>query len=509
MGVAALSLDGVDKSFDGNRALEQASVHIEWGEVHALLGENGAGKSTLMNIVCGLYSADDGSVKINGNVANIKGPADATHHGIGMVHQHFKLVGPFSVAENVLLACHEKLGNISLEEVANRITEAAGKLGFDIDVHARTDTLSVAERQRIEIIKLILLGADILILDEPTAVLTDEESDAVLSLLREMASQGKAVVLITHRLREVTRFADRVTIMRSGKTVLESADAGTMDQSDLALAMVGESLGKDSRKVSSSSHRSEKTSLSLENVCMTRANGSVALSDVSLDLRQGEILGIAGVGGNGQPELTEIIYGMSEMDSGRILLGGKDISNLSIRERRSAGLRLVPADRFDFSLLAEFRAYENLAATEVPNGKFGSTWKLSRARMKQHAKTLFAERDITGGNPRTLSRLLSGGNAQKLLLARELAGDLDRSSAVLIAHSPTRGLDVRACEAVHRSIIESVENQASCVLISEDLDEVLALSNRIAVISRGVLHGPYNAEDISRGQIGELMAGHA
>ena len=505
MGVAALVLDGVDKSFDGNQALEQAGVRVEWGEVHALLGENGAGKSTLMNIVCGLYTADDGQVQINGETVNIKGPADATRYGVGMVHQHFKLVGPFSVAENVLLACHRTLKDCSLGELQNRIRQTAEKLGFSIDPGARVDSLSVAERQRVEIIKLILLGTDILILDEPTAVLTDEESDAVLGLLQEMASQGKAVILITHRLREVTRFADRVTIMRGGNTVLQGAASSSMNLSELALAMVGENLDESPRKVEAAPGLSSSSRLSLQDLCVTRANGVRAIDNLSLELKGGEILGIAGVGGNGQTELTEAIYGLLELDSGAIELDGNNLSNQSIRQRRQAGLRLVPADRFDFSLLAEFRAYENLAATEVPNGKFGPLWKLSRSAMKQHAANLFAERDITGGSPRTTSRLLSGGNAQKLLLAREL----DDESAVLIAHSPTRGLDVRACETVHRTIVESVKNGAACLLISEDLDEVLALANRIGVISRGVLHGPFDAGEISRGQIGELMAGHA
>ncbi len=502
---AALSLGGVNKSFDGEPALDAASLDVCWGEVHGLLGENGAGKSTLMNIVCGLYTPDDGFIKVNEKPARINGPSDATHYGIGMVHQHFKLVGPFTVAENILLACGKKLQTTSIDIVSERIVDAATSLGFEIDPGVRADGLSVAERQRVEIIKLILLGADILILDEPTAVLTDEESDAVLTLLQDMASRGKAVILITHRLREITRFADRVTIMRGGKTVLSGADAKTMDKSDLANAMVGETLGTRPPIKNDSNAAHNSVRLSLQNIRVNRVGGAATLDDVNLDVRAGEIVGIAGVGGNGQTELTEGIYGLLKLDGGEIFIDGFNLSNHSIRQRRELGLRLVPADRFDFALLAELRAYENLAITDIPRGKFGSPWYLSRRRMKQHAKKIFDQREITGGSPVSRTRLLSGGNAQKLLLGREL----DERPAVLIAHSPTRGLDVRACQAVHRTILQSVEEGAACLLISEDLDEVLELSHRVAVISRGVLHGPLDSGQSSRGQIGELMAGHA
>ena len=450
---AALSLGGVDKAFDGHKALHQADLDIEWGEVHALLGENGAGKSTLMNIVCGLYTADNGVMRVNGKEVTVKGPADATQYRIGMVHQHFKLVGPFTVAENVLLACNGQLNIRSVEEAADQTLETARNLGFSIDPAARTDSLSIAERQRLEIIKLILLGADILVLDEPTAVLTDDESVAVLSLMQDMAKQGKAVVLITHRLKEVTRFADRVTIMRSGETVLRGANARKMDSAELAQNMVGESLKEISHQPNPVSTITNKVRLSLDNIGVIRGNGSTALDQVSLDIRAGEILGVAGVGGNGQTELTEAIFGLQSIHHGTIQIDGEDISNLSIKQRRQRGLRIVPADRFDFALLAELRAYENLALTDISHGDFGSPWLLSRGGMKKHAEKLFAERDITGGNALTRTRLLSGGNAQKLLLARELNGE----PAVIIAHSPTRGLDVRACQSVHQTIIACTE----------------------------------------------------
>ena len=506
MNSAALSLADIGKAFDGNVALDSACLSVRWGEVHALLGENGAGKSTLMNIVCGLYSADTGSVALNGEPLSIRGPADATARGIGMVHQHFKLVGPFSVAENILLACSEKLGVTSIDEMARLAQEAADKLGFSLNPNARTDSLSVAERQRIEIIKLILLGADILILDEPTAVLTDDESDNVLALLQDMARQGKAVILITHRLREVTGFADRVTIMRGGKTVLAGADAQSMNQSNLAEAMVGESLEKAPHR---SLHHADSTQsacrLSLDGLTVTRSDGTMAVRDVSLSVHAGEILGVAGVGGNGQTELAEAVFGLVETDRGNIELDGENIVHSSVRQRRQKGLRLVPADRFAYALLPELLAYENLSLTGVPDDKFGPNWWLDKGEMKRHAARVFPERDITGGTPRTRTRLFSGGNAQKLLLARELGNQ----ASVLIAHSPTRGLDVRAYQAVHKTVLESVENGAACLLISEDLDEIFAISTRVAVLSRGVLHGPFPIGETSRARVGELMAGRA
>ncbi len=500
----ALSLHDISKAFDGQSALDDARLDVAWGEVHALLGENGAGKSTLMNIVCGLYTADKGDVFVSGTRAHITKPGVATQLKIGMLHQHFKLVDSFSVVENVLLACGKTLGLKSVQEAQERCVEAAHRLGFDIEPHARTSDLSVAERQRIEIVKLILLGADILILDEPTAVLTDEESGAVLALLRELAGRGKAIVLITHRLREVTGYADRVTIMRAGKTIFSGVDAKSMSEPQLAEAMVGEALvAKDDHRQPYAGHSAVR--LALDGVSVKRSDGLDALRSVSLNLCAGEILGVAGVGGNGQTELAEGIFGLAEVERGSIRVDGVELVNASVAKRREAGLRLVPADRFAYALLPDLKAHENLAITDVPNGRFGSRWWLRRGLMKRIARDVFATHDISGGTPNTRTRLLSGGNAQKLLLAREL----NERTSVLVVHSPTRGLDVRAYNAVHDMILASVAEGAACLLISEDLDEVLALATHVAALNRGVLHGPFQRADITRARVGELMAGHA
>lgn len=501
----ALSLKNVSKSFDQQKALVNANFSVDWGELHALLGENGAGKSTLMNVVCGLYTADDGQICIDGQQLTIPDPQHAGTLGIGMVHQHFKLIESFTVAENVLLSCGDRIGISSIGDISKRAKEAAESIGFSIDVQARISVLSVAERQRIEITKLMLLGADILILDEPTAVLTDQEAANVLGLLKRLASQGKAVVLITHRLNEVTEFADHVTVMRSGKTVIDGVPLEGLNRSDLATAMVGE--GRDpleSALNQTSSRTAERPRLKLQEVSIKFPAKKHGQERLSFEVFPGEVLGIAGVGGNGQTELTQALIGLIDIESGSITVDQDDLSNASITKRRQHGFRLIPADRAGFALIADLQNFENLALTKVATSDFGGRWWLSRRVMRQNAKALFQSSNITGGTVNSKTRLLSGGNAQKLLLAREL----DTEASVLIAHSPTRGLDIRAYSAVHDAIRRAVKNGAACLLISEDLDEVLTLSSRIGVMSREAFHGPFYPSEISRSRIGELMAGH-
>lgn len=506
----ALSMRHVDKAFDGRPALRGASLDVRWGEVHALLGENGAGKSTLMNVLCGLYSADRGEVMVDGQPALVHGPPDAMALGIGMVHQHFKLVDSFTVAENVLLACAGPLGLRQPAQAAERLRKAADDLGFEVHPDERTDRLSIAERQRVEILKLVMLGARILILDEPTAVLTDAEADAVLAMLADMAARGHAVVLITHRLREVAGHADRVTIMRGGETVLSGAalsgdDGRAMDETALATAMVGDDVASGSAQRLAPTGPPGEVRLSVRGLGVRRASGVPALEDIHLDVAAGEIVGIAGVGGNGQTELVESLYGLLPADHGTITLDATEATTLDVRGRRRLGLRIIPADRFDYALFGEMTAADNLALTGIPDGRFGPAAWVDRGAIRQFARSRFEIANVTGGTPGTRTRLLSGGNAQKLLLAREL----DNTAGVIIAHSPTRGLDVRACAAVHAALVACVRNGAACLLVSEDLDEILALSNRIGVLSRGRLTGPFDIAEVDRGRIGGLMAGHA
>jgi len=497
----ALELSGVSKAFDGRVALKGAALEVEWGEVHALLGQNGAGKSTLMNVACGLYAADAGAVAVDGRPVAIREPADAGRLGIGMVHQHFKLVRRFTVTENVLLACGRALRIQSTAQAREAILRKAHDVGFTLDPAAVVGQLSLAEQQRVEILKILLLGARILVLDEPTAVLTDQESEAVLSFLRILAAQGSAVVLITHKLREVTGFADRVTVMREGGTVLAGAPAAGHDRQDLARLMVGDSAAT----IVATQGSVGRVRLDVTGMSVPRSSGAVGVRDLTFSVRAGEIYGIAGVGGNGQSELADALTGLCRPMHGAIRVDGNDVTSRTVAEYRRRGVRAIPADRYRTGLLADMAVYENYGITELPNGGYGGWLGVARRDMRAAAAEAIARHNILGCTPTTATRLLSGGNAQKLLLARELAPGI----AVLIAHSPTRGLDVQACSVVHVALRRAADAGAACILISEDLEEILALSSRIAVMSRGRIVGEIPAAQARRDAIGALMLGHA
>ncbi len=499
MGKALQVLDA-SKGFDGRPALRHASFECEWGEVHALLGENGAGKSTLMNVACGLYAPDQGSVAIDGEPVSITEPADASRLGIGMVHQHYKLVGRFSVAENIVLACGPVLGIRRTRDAANAVVAKAAEVGFEIDPNAVVGALSVGEQQRIEILKVLLLGAKILILDEPTAVLTDQESEAALSFLQRLAQEGHAVILITHKLREVIGYASRVTVMRHGKTVLAGAETAGLDAGALARTMVGEETIKEERHQRSLG----AVRLHVENLTVSRIGGGIGVDSVGIVVRAGEVYGVAGVGGNGQQELADALMGMRSPLTGQITMDGADVAGKGVAAFRRQGMRAIPADRFRTGLLADLTVSENLGVTGVPAGQFGGWAWVNRGAMRAAASRAIEAYAIQGAAPSTPARLLSGGNAQKLLLSRELGHD----TSVMIAHSPTRGLDVNAYQTVHNLIQQAADRRTACVLISEDLEEVLAISTTIAVISRGRIVGEFAADQVSREEIGKLMLGH-
>ena len=497
----ALELLGVSKEFDGRPALLQASFSVKWGEVHALLGENGAGKSTLMNVACGLYAPDEVIMAINGVPIEITKPADAIRNGIGMVHQHFKLVGRFTVAENIFLSCSGALGASSIRDTAASILEKSRKLKLGVDPFSTVGEISVAEQQRVEILKILLAGARILILDEPTAVLTERESESVLALLRDMAGDGCAVILITHKLREVIGYSDRVTVMREGKAIMNGVTTAGLAREDLTRAMVGTTAeGVKRNKSEMGGDRNIVTDLRIAS-----HSGGVGLDGVSFRVRSGEIYGIAGVGGNGQSELADALMGLSRPESGSVTIDGVNVAQSSVAERRARGLRFIPADRYRAGLVADLPAYENFGMTEILKRKYGSWLRVDRRRMKDDTDRAINMHQISGCTVGTKVNLLSGGNAQKLLLSRELDGD----PGTIIAHSPTRGLDVQARNTVHRLLLEASERAAACILISEDLEEILALSSTIAVMSRGRIVGEFPAPDASREKIGELMLGHA
>ncbi len=495
----ALEMSDVSKEFDGNRALDEAWFRAEYGRVHALLGENGAGKSSLMNVVCGLYAPDAGRIAVDGVPVSIDGPAHARALGIGMVHQHFKLVRPFTVAENVAMA--NRLGGRWTDElarVAETIERYCGELGFELDPASRIDSISVAERQRVEIVKVLMSGARILILDEPTAVLTDDEADRLLGVVRGLAGRGTAVVLITHKLREVRDFADWVTIMRAGRTVADE-DPKTLDDRRMTELMVGSAP----RSAVSARSGGGRVRLEIADLSAARDDGVAALAGVTLAVQEGEIYGVAGVGGNGQTELAEVLMGVRPALRGTVSLDGKDRTAAHPGERRKGGLGTVPSDRYLYGLTADLSVAENFGLAGLAAGRYGSWWVAS-ARMRGDTEAAIADFEIQGGGPATRSRLLSGGNAQKLVLARELSG----GAGILVAHSPTRGLDVRACAAVQSQLLEARDRGAAVLLISEDLDEVLDLSDRIGVLNRGRIVGEF-ARPADRHAVGRLMVGHA
>lgn len=497
----AVSLSNISKAFDGRSALSSASLDVDWGEVHALLGENGAGKSTLMNVLCGIYAPDSGRIQVGDERLRANNPSEAIGLGIGFVHQHFMLIENFTVAENIFLYCGQRLGFASAAEMMPHIAEHAADAGLSVKPDALIASISVAEKQRVEILKILLGGAKTLILDEPTAVLTDDESEAVLSLLRKMAAMGHAVILITHKLREVLGFSDRVTIMRGAKTVVSGAPTSGLTRAELSHAMVGD----ETQTISRDFWDLGKVRLSVNRLSAKGAGETKVVDDVSFDVRAGEIFGIAGVGGNGQSELVDALIGLCPALAGAINMDGRDVTQTDTRLRRENGIRHIPADRFKSGITANLRAYENFGGTEIMSGRYGGWFRVDRAKMQRDTDAAIAKHKIMGCQAQTMSRLLSGGNAQKLLLARELG----QGASVIIAHSPTRGLDVQACKAVHSSLIEAARAGAACVLVSEDLEEVLGLSTTVAVMNRGRITGTLRAGEIKRERIGELMLGHA
>ena len=497
---SALSIRRINKHFGNTNVLREVDFTLLAGEVHALLGENGAGKSTLMNILTGIYAADSGNITVMGQPADIHSPGDALKLGIGMVHQHFRLVMPFTARENIRLAAgaFEHLRQPSdCDSAISRVVESSGlRAPLDQPVHE----LSIADQQRIEILKALVLGARILILDEPTAVLTDAESEKLLTLVRDLAGQGYSIVFITHKMREVIRAGDRVSTLRSGVMTLSGADISDVDVTVLTKSMMGDEQSAVHAKLT---RDVGECLLHLDSVSVF-ASRKPAVDTVTLQLHRSEVIGIAGVGGNGQQELASAIIGLTALDSGSLQLDGRDISNDDIESRRAAGIRFIPSDRASLALALNTSVNENLAATAIRTGLLGRF--LSSRRVGNYAAGLvqsFEIAGVTGGGNRPI-RLLSGGNAQKSVLAREL----DDSARIIIAHSPTRGLDVAACRYVHGRLLDSANRGCSILLISEDLEEILALSDRVFVMNRGKLLAAAGSNP-DRQAIGKLMLGHA
>jgi ABC-type uncharacterized transport system ATPase subunit len=503
-----LELESVTKSFDGFRALDNASFAVRAGEIHALLGENGAGKSTLMNVACGLYAPDSGVLRLDGVERRLAGPRDAAALGVGMVHQHFKLVRPFSILENVLLSqpsARAKGARLSFAAQARSVKEAmhekAELLGTKIDPEARIDSLSVAEQQRVEVIKALVGGARILILDEPTASLTDEEAKRLLQTLRRLAASGAAIVLVTHKLSDVKAFADRVTIMRGGKTVA-TLDPTVASIDELTRATVGDALPT----LPVAEPHFGRRRLEAINLTGRRPSGGLAVDKVSFHVRAGEIYGIAGVSGNGQSELCEMLMGVRAPDSGVIQIEdkGEALAAPSPAALRQAGLAFIPADRYRLALAGSLSVADNFVISGVARGRFGSKLWIDGRRMKAAAEAAIREFDVQGvRSPGQKAALLSGGNAQKLVIAREFSG----RPSVIVAQSPSRGLDARATAAVHARLKLAAQDGAAVLLVSEDLDEILKLSNRLGVMAAGRLVAEFDAP-AERHSVGRAMVAH-
>jgi ABC-type uncharacterized transport system ATPase subunit len=499
--VAALELVGVRKSFDGFVALNDADFEAAAGEVHALLGENGAGKSSLMNVAAGLYTPEAGRILVNGEEVSLSGPRDAMACRIGMVHQEFKLVRPFTVAENVLLANWRGRFAPGLRAVEQQIRTQAAELGFEIDPHSRIDELSVAERQRVEIIKVLLAGARILILDEPTAVLTDEETVRLLTTVRALAARGAAVVLVTHKLGEVTAFTDRVTVMRNGRAVAV-LDSHATNAGELTRLAVGTTVAEPRR----ASSPPGAPRMEVKGLQAARFDGHVTVTDATFHVRAGEIYGIAGVGGNGQTELVEALTGVRPPLSGWVELeGAGDATGASAERLRDLGVACIPADRFGYGLAGGLSVIDNYCVGQMHDGRYGSWMRTDAAAMRKASAEAVSGFDVQGVRSlRQKAALLSGGNAQKLIIAREFG----RDPKVVIAHSPSRGLDVRACAAVHERLLNARAGGAAIILISDDLDEVLNLSDRIGVMTRGRIAAEFEAP-ADRQAVGRVMVHHA
>lgn len=491
---------GITKRFPGVIANENVDLTLYPGEVHALLGENGAGKSTLMNILTGIYFPNEGTIRYKGHLVSLDSPRKAVSLGIGMVHQHFKLVEPMTVAENICLYAG-KCGFILNQKRMNAQVRAyAERFQLAVEPSASIQQLSIGEQQRVEILKLLVSGSELLILDEPTAVLTPQEADALFAALRKMAQEGKSVLLITHKLGEVMRAADRITVLRGGKSIATMPLAETT-QEELTALMVGRRLETVVRAADSVPE--ERVVLKLEHVCAANDRNLPALREVDLDLHAGEIVGVAGVSGNGQRELAEVLAGMRKVTGGRVILEETDVTGQSPRQAMERGIAYIPEDRLGVGLVGQMDLTENYILKNFSKPQSSRHGILRQKAIDQQTKEAVEAYQIKNAGIHTPAGLMSGGNLQKLLVAREVAED----PKVIIAAYPVHGLDVGAINSIHEILLEERRKGKAILLISEDLEELFALSDRIAVLYSGRLFEPLPIEQATVDVIGRRMVG--
>ncbi|MDQ1131369.1 ABC transporter ATP-binding protein [Microbacterium sp. SORGH_AS_0888] len=496
-----LELRGITKRFGSLVANDHIDLTVEPGEIHALLGENGAGKSTLMNVLYGLYQADEGEILLDDRAQRFRGPGDAMAAGIGMVHQHFMLVPVFTVAENVMLGHEETkgLGRLDLAKARRHVRAVADRFGFHIDPDAVVGDLPVGVQQRVEIIKALSRDARVLVFDEPTAVLTPQETDELMAIMRRLAAEGTSIVFITHKLREVREVADRITVIRLGRVVGEASP--TASNAELASMMVGRAVELTVQK---EPPRLGEGGLEVRDLRVLTTAGVVVVDDVSFDVRPGEVLAVAGVQGNGQTELVDAIVGLADRVEGSIRLGGAELVGKSVHAILGEGVGFVPEDRQEDGLVGGFSVAENLVLDRSDDARFVRAGTLRRAELERFARDRIAEYDIRAQGPHTAAGTLSGGNQQKVVIAREMSREL----RLLVAAQPTRGVDVGSIEFIHKRIIETRDAGIPVVVVSTELDEVTALADRIAVMYRGAIVGIVPG-DTSREALGLMMAGAA
>jgi ABC-type uncharacterized transport system ATPase subunit len=496
----ALEMRGITKRYPGVVANDHIDLEVRPGEIHALLGENGAGKTTLMNILYGLARPDEGEILLDGAPVRIANPTDAIARGINMVHQHFMLVPVLTVAENILLGEETMAGPIFLDrkEAKRRIIELGKRFGFEIDPDVKVGDLSVGWQQRVEILKALYRNAKVLVLDEPTAVLTPQETDEIFAVLRRLAQEGHSIVFISHKLYEVLAIADRITVIRRGRVVGSRIPAET-DEEDLAALMVG----RDVQLVvdRGESHPAE-VRLEVRGLKVRDDRGTDAVRGVDFEIRAGEIFGIAGVAGNGQDELVEAIVGLRKPADGTVILDGRDVTNASTREMTNLGTGYVPADRHRFGLVLSFTVADNLVLTDYYRAPYARGVIRNDEAIEARGAVAIKEYDIRTPSATVLAGTLSGGNQQKVVVARELDGDL----RLLVLDQPTRGLDVGSIEFIHRQAIKKRDAGTAVLLVSAELDEVLELSDRVAVMYRGQVVDIVDARTADRNAVGVLMA---
>ena len=495
-----IEMRDITKVFGEFVANDKINLHLRKGEIHALLGENGAGKSTLMNMLAGLLEPTSGEIAVNGQVVNLDSPSKAASLGIGMVHQHFMLVEAFTVAENIILGSElTKNGVLDIAGASKEIKALSERYGLAVDPSAKVADISVGAQQRVEILKTLYRGADILIFDEPTAVLTPSEIDELMAIMKNLVKEGKSIILITHKLDEIRAVSDRVTVIRRGKSI-ETVEIAGATNADLAEMMVGRSVSfKTEKQVS----QPKEVVLSIKDLVVNENRGVPAVKNLSLDVRAGEIVGIAGIDGNGQSELIQAITGLRKVESGSIELKGDSIVGLHPRQITELSVGHVPEDRHRDGLILEMMISENIALQTYYKEPHSKNGILNYSNITSYAKKLMEEFDVRAASEIVPAAALSGGNQQKAIIAREI----DRDPDLLIVSQPTRGLDVGAIEYIHKRLIEERDNGKAVLVVSFELDEILNVSDRIAVIHDGKIQGIVSPETTNKQELGVLMAG--